>query len=142
LQSAGILDRFEVRNTGIFVAEHRHLNDNLIEMQQQIGEIIIRHLVPSENFIYGFADLTGLLHKKFSGFNYGISIGRKLDYSIVGRITGGPTLEILQSLEMQESVCRIRQKQAINECQGLRYVCCSMPHRLYCTNRDLFIAQL
>jgi hypothetical protein len=63
-------------------------------MQQQIGEIIRRHLVPSENYIYGFADLTGLLDKKFSGFNYGISIGKKLDYSIVRRITGGPTREL------------------------------------------------
>jgi epoxyqueuosine reductase len=62
-------------------------------MQQQIGEIIRKHLIPSENFIFGYADLTGLTDKKFNGFNYGISIGRRLDSSIVASITGGPTIE-------------------------------------------------
>ena len=62
-------------------------------MQQQIGEIIRRHLIPSENYISGYADLTGLIDKKFNGFNYGISIGRRLDDSIVRLITGGPTME-------------------------------------------------
>jgi epoxyqueuosine reductase len=62
-------------------------------MQQQIGEIIRRNLLPSENYIFGYANLTGLLNKKFHGFNYGISIGRRLDSSIVNRISGGPTME-------------------------------------------------
>jgi NAD-dependent dihydropyrimidine dehydrogenase PreA subunit len=62
-------------------------------MQRQIGEIIRRYLIPSENYIFGYADLTGLLDKKFHGFNYGISIGRRLDSSIVNSITGGPTVE-------------------------------------------------
>ena len=62
-------------------------------MQEKIVEIIRKHLIPSENYIYGFANLTGLLDKKFSGFNYGISIGRRLDYFIVHNITGGPTME-------------------------------------------------
>jgi len=59
----------------------------------QIDEILISHLVPAENYIYGFADLTGLLGKKFEGFNWGISIGRKLDSSIVDKIPDGPTME-------------------------------------------------
>jgi len=58
-----------------------------------IDEIVKRHLIPAENHIYGFSDLTGLLQKKFSGFNYGISIGRKLDYEIVDRVIKGPTQE-------------------------------------------------
>ena len=62
-------------------------------MQQKIDVIIRKHLIPSENFIFGYADLTGLLDKKFNGFIYGISIGRRLDPSIVSRITGGPTME-------------------------------------------------
>jgi epoxyqueuosine reductase len=62
-------------------------------MQRQIKEIIRRHLVPAENYIYGFADLTGLIDKKFTGYNYGISIGRKLDHSIVENIADGPTKE-------------------------------------------------
>jgi hypothetical protein len=45
-------------------------------MQQPIGEIIRKHLVPAENYIYGFADMTGLLDMKFTGFNYGIQNGK------------------------------------------------------------------
>jgi epoxyqueuosine reductase QueG len=62
-------------------------------MQPLIGNIISKNLIPSENYIYGFADLTGLLNSKFNGFNYGISIGRRLDNSIVETITSGPTKE-------------------------------------------------
>jgi epoxyqueuosine reductase len=58
-----------------------------------IDKIVKRHLIPAENHIYGFSDLTGLLEEKFIGFNYGISIGRKLDYSIVDKVIDGPTLE-------------------------------------------------
>jgi epoxyqueuosine reductase len=58
-----------------------------------IDEIVRKHLVPAEDHIYGFADLSGLLNNKFAGFNYGISIGRKLDYDIVDKIINGPTAE-------------------------------------------------
>lgn len=60
-------------------------------MEEIIDNIIKRHLIPSDNYIYGFADLTELLPKKFIGFNYGISIGRKLDDVIVGKVINGPT---------------------------------------------------
>lgn len=59
----------------------------------KIEEILLKHLNPIDNYIYGFADLTGLLDKKFEGFNWGISIGRKLDRSIVDKIINGPTKE-------------------------------------------------
>ena len=58
-----------------------------------IERIIQRHLFPADNYIYGFADMTGLLTDKFQGFNYGISIGLKLNNSIVNRIKNGPTIE-------------------------------------------------
>lgn len=58
-----------------------------------INEIVGRHLVPEENYIYGFADLTGLLNSKYIGFNYGISIGRILNSIIVDKVIDGPTLE-------------------------------------------------
>jgi epoxyqueuosine reductase len=58
-----------------------------------IEKILKSHLVPAGNYIYGFADLTGLLNKKFKGFDYGISIGRKLDNEIVDKVTYGPTME-------------------------------------------------
>jgi epoxyqueuosine reductase QueG len=58
-----------------------------------IEKILKSHLIPADNYVYGFADLTGLLVKKFKGFNYGISIGRRLDHSIVENIADGPTKE-------------------------------------------------
>jgi epoxyqueuosine reductase QueG len=58
-----------------------------------IEEILKSHLIPRENYIFGFAEITGLLNKKFEGYNYGISIGRILDNNIVNKIINGPTLE-------------------------------------------------
>lgn len=60
-----------------------------------IYEILKSHLIPADNFIYGFANLTGLLHQKFDGYPYGISIGRRLDYWIVDGIKEAPTLDYL-----------------------------------------------
>jgi epoxyqueuosine reductase len=58
-----------------------------------IEEILKKHLTPEEDYIYGFADLTGLLDRKFEGFHYGISIGRKLDKDLVDPVIQGPTKE-------------------------------------------------
>ena len=60
-----------------------------------VEKILKSHLIPVDNFIYGFADLTGLLDKKFGGFNYGISIGRRLDNAIVDKVFGSPTKEYI-----------------------------------------------
>jgi epoxyqueuosine reductase len=62
-------------------------------MKHIIENIINKHLLPAEDYIYGFADLSGLLEKKFAGFNFGISIGLRLDDNIVDRIINGPTYE-------------------------------------------------
>ncbi len=62
-------------------------------MTHLIEEIVRKHVLPEESYIWGFADLTGLLQNKFQGFDYGISIGRKLDNSIVDKIIDGPTRE-------------------------------------------------
>jgi epoxyqueuosine reductase QueG len=55
-------------------------------------EIIRKHLHPSGEFIFGFANLTGLLPPELDSFPYGISIGRRLDPTIVDEILEGPTL--------------------------------------------------
>jgi epoxyqueuosine reductase len=62
-------------------------------MTDIISKILRNHLLPAENYIYGFADLTGLLQNKFVGFNYGISIGYKLDNKVVDKVINGPTPE-------------------------------------------------
>ena len=56
-------------------------------------QIIEQLIIPADDFIVGFADLHGMLDSKFEGFHYGISIGKKLNDSIVDSRLKGPTLE-------------------------------------------------
>jgi len=58
-----------------------------------IESIIESYLQPREDFIFGFADLRGLLNKKFSRYQFGISIGKRLDDQIIDNLKNGPTLE-------------------------------------------------
>lgn len=58
-----------------------------------IIEIVKNNLVPSGDYIYGFADLRGLINKRYGRFLYGISIGKKLDDKIIDKLDKGPTLE-------------------------------------------------
>lgn len=58
-----------------------------------IEEIVRSRLQPEELYIFGFADLSGLLDPKFGDYASGISIGRKLDDIYVDPVTEGPTLE-------------------------------------------------
>jgi hypothetical protein len=62
-------------------------------MTDILEKIVIDHLFPAENYIWGFANLTGLLQNKFKGFDFGISIGQKLDSLIVDKVVNGPTPE-------------------------------------------------
>lgn len=57
-----------------------------------ITEIIENNLVPTKNYIYGTAELEGLLDTKYNRFQYGIVIGKRLDDKIVDEIDHGPTL--------------------------------------------------
>ncbi len=62
-------------------------------MQERIIEQI-RGVIPDDGrHIWGLADLTGLLHERFAGYSYGISIGKKLDDAIIDSIVTGPTPE-------------------------------------------------
>jgi epoxyqueuosine reductase len=58
-----------------------------------INTIIKRSLVPANDFIFGFADLRGLINKKFNGFHFGIAIGKRLDDKIIDKLIDGPTIE-------------------------------------------------
>jgi len=62
-------------------------------MQGKIDTVLRHHLVPATEFIYGYADLTGLLDKEFAEFRYAICIGKQLDPRIVESIAEGPTIE-------------------------------------------------
>ena len=58
-----------------------------------IQNILNNKSLLDDTFISGTADLNGIIDKKFEGFHYGISIGKRLDDRIIDTISNGPTLE-------------------------------------------------
>lgn len=82
---------------------------------------------PHEKFIYGFADLKGLLPEDLAFFISGISIGRRLDDAILDKVTDGPTLayyEHYRSINeelagISAKVCDELKKHDIN-CEGIK----------------------
>ncbi len=60
---------------------------------QKIIEKILNEQLPSNDFEYGLADMTDLLAPDYKDFNYGISIVRKLNDSIIDELSEGPTLK-------------------------------------------------
>ncbi len=77
-------------------------------VQTAVEQTIREHLLPFEEFIYGYADLRGLLDPEFREFDYGISIGKKLNGSILDSIENGPTLEYYEHYqEMNASLAQI-----------------------------------
>ena len=59
-------------------------------MQENVIELIRQTIPDDGQHIWGLADLSGLLHERFKGYSYGISIGRRLDDSIIDSIVTGP----------------------------------------------------
>jgi epoxyqueuosine reductase len=54
-------------------------------------EGLVRSMMPGAgDTILGFADLRNLLHESFSGYGYGILIGKRLDDRVVDSILDGP----------------------------------------------------
>ena len=61
-----------------------------------IENILKNNLIPLNEYIFGTADLTGLIDNKFGEYKYGISIGKKLNDQIVNKIKNGPSLEYFE----------------------------------------------
>lgn len=57
-----------------------------------ITDIVKNNLIPAGDFIFGFADLQGLISSKFGSYQYGISIGRKLEDKVIDKLDNGPTV--------------------------------------------------
>lgn len=55
--------------------------------------LIENRLIPKHEFVFGFADLRGLIHPQYSHYQFGISIGKRLDNSIIDNLLEGPTIE-------------------------------------------------
>jgi epoxyqueuosine reductase len=58
-----------------------------------VSNIVKANLIPSQDFIFGFADLRDLIDKKFDSYHYGILIGKKLEDNIIDNLDNGPTIE-------------------------------------------------
>lgn len=74
---------------------------------------IISSNLDSRGYIYGLANLTGLLDDKFLDYPVGLSIGKKLDNKIMDVIENGPTKEYLDcyhqtNIELFETAIRIQ----------------------------------
>jgi len=62
-------------------------------MQEKIIELI-RQVIPDDGqHVWGLADLSGLLNERFTGYNHGISIGKRLDDSVIDSIITGTNME-------------------------------------------------
>lgn len=59
----------------------------------RIENLVKKHIPDDGEHLWGFADLTGLLHERFKGYDYGIVIGKKLEDSIVDSASNRPTME-------------------------------------------------
>jgi epoxyqueuosine reductase QueG len=59
----------------------------------ELESVISKRLIPSSDFIYGFANLSGLLPDEYKNYPLGISIGKRLDDKIVNTIKQGPNVE-------------------------------------------------
>lgn len=64
-----------------------------MEIISIIHKTINKYSGDNDSYIFGFADLNGLLHEKHSNFRYGIVIGKGLDYNIIDSIEKGPNKE-------------------------------------------------
>jgi epoxyqueuosine reductase len=62
-------------------------------MQKRLLEIVRQNIPDDGQHIWGFADLSGLLHARFSGYSYGITIGKKLDDAIMDSVAERPNIQ-------------------------------------------------
>lgn len=80
-------------------------------IDKYIGQILSNNV----RYLAGFADMTGLLNEKYSGYNYAISLARKLDKEIIDSIAKGPNRAYLDhynevNRELTETVLKISSK--------------------------------
>jgi epoxyqueuosine reductase len=62
-------------------------------MEGLLNSVLNKYLYDDQSYIFGFADLKGLLKDQYNAYGYGISIGKKLDDSIIDEIVSGPTIQ-------------------------------------------------
>lgn len=83
-----------------------------------IHSVLRKHLIPAECYTYGFANLSGLLHEKFEGYSYGISILRKLDDAVIDGIKEAPTGEYLQHYDTINGQLKVMVEDIVSDLRG------------------------
>lgn len=84
--------------------------------------VLKKILQPNEDFIYGFANLKGLIPDEYKEYQTGISIGKRLNDKITDSIKNGPTLEYFNHYgemncelnKLSTSICKELKKKNIN----------------------------
>ena len=79
-----------------------------------ILDILQNKLLLDDTYISGTADMRGLVDRKYGDFQYGISIGKKLDDKIIDSIDHGPTLEYYDHYN-QINITLAKKEQEIKE---------------------------
>ncbi|NQT23893.1 epoxyqueuosine reductase [candidate division KSB1 bacterium] len=87
-------------------------------------QTILQKHTNTNDYIYGLANVSGLLSGEYADYKYGIVIGKRLDNTIVDKITGGPTPEYYDhykntNKELTELAIDISDKLNINGIQSI-----------------------
>ncbi|MFC2118041.1 4Fe-4S double cluster binding domain-containing protein [Bacteroidota bacterium] len=80
---------------------------------------IINKFINKEDFVYGFAEVSGLLSGIYSEYNYGIVIGKRLDKNIIDSINNGPTqtyLDHYKEINQELTTLAIDISRELNKC--------------------------
>jgi len=87
----------------------------------------IREMLPNrEQWFAGFADLSGLLSDKFTGFDYAVVVGRCLDNAIIDKIKHGPTREYYAHYQQVNQELSLLIKQMGEQIKSLGSRCMGM----------------
>ena len=89
------------------------MNDHKI-----MEEIVGSKFDPLSGYIYGFADLSGLLTGEYSRFSLGLSIGKRLVDQMVDPVVNGPTREYYHHFKKANQDLEIISNEIISELIG------------------------
>ena len=67
--------------------------------EEEYIEKEIKSLIDEENYLVGFADMTGLIPDRYKEHNYAIVAGKKLDNRVIDDLIDGPTMEYYNCYE-------------------------------------------
>jgi len=91
---------------------------NILNDSKIMEEIVRSKIDPLSGYIYGFADLRGLLTGEFNRFSLGLSIGKQLDDQMVDPVVKGSTREYYHHFKQANHDLEIISNEIVNELIG------------------------